>query len=218
MPDPLDQEHPAHEFDSSAEACAERARKLMAKGDFSSDIYAAVEIRWGTEAKLKDYVAATESIPKSQRKNWEVAKLGRSLETAYRAGDKMMVFTFQTADGHASTLLYTPVVKRLRDIVERLGQFIHAPAIGATVDAAWRRTLREHLDEALPLLLLACQGQLLGMPLMHKETRRLHVRVRIAEGDPRLAALRAQLDANVKIDIAYIDPIPGSFAYYPKLD
>ena len=99
----------------------------MDEGTEEALTYAALELRCEVEARLKEYIETIEHIPKSQRKEWAVAKLGRSIESAYRTGDKMMLFTIRLPEESSEfQLLYTPVTKRLQDIANRLGDFPHA--------------------------------------------------------------------------------------------
>lgn len=71
----------------------DRMKALLDEGSEASLIYAALELRCGVEARLREYIETIGHIPKAQKKEWAVAKLGRSIETAYRSGDKIMIFT-----------------------------------------------------------------------------------------------------------------------------
>lgn len=117
-----------------------------------------------------------------------MAKLGRSIETAYRTGDKIMIFTIIfPEDGAQLQLMYTPVSKRLQDIANRLGDYLHVPKGNMAENKAWWKHLRERLVEAYPLLKLATSGELIGLPLIHRPTNRLNARILIFGNDPRSA-------------------------------
>src|ERR1700761_2042601 len=86
----------------------ERARALFERGDYASLLYAALEIRLGVEARMREYLQQIEHIPQREKKHWEIAKLRRSLNNAYKTGDKAMLWTtIFRADGASVTLLYT---------------------------------------------------------------------------------------------------------------
>ncbi len=194
----------------------ERMKTLLDDGTQASLIYAALELRCGVEARLREYVETIEHIPKNQKKEWAVAKLGRSIETAYRTGDKIMIFTIIfPEDGAQLQLMYTPVFKRLQDIANRLGDYLHVPKFDVADNHAWWQQLRKQLAEAYPLLLLATSGELIGLPLIHRPTNRLNVQVLLSGDDPRSALLpRITQGAQHTLSVAYVDPIPGSFTFY----
>lgn len=191
--------------------------KALLDGDTpASLIYAALELRCGVEARLREYIDTIDHIPKAQKKEWAVAKLGRSIESAYRTGDKIMIFTIIfSEDGAQLQLMYTPVSKRLQDIAKRLGDYLHAPRPSEIENPAWWQQLRNLLAEAYPLLKLACTGELVGLPLIHRPTNRLKAQVLLSSDDPRSVFLpRITQGAQHTLRVEYIEPIPGSFTFY----
>lgn len=193
-----------------------RMKALLDEGSEASLIYAALELRCGVEVRLREYIETIDHIPKAQKKEWAVAKLGRSLETAYRSGDKIMIFTIIfPEDGAQFQLMYIPVSKRLQDIANRLGDYLHVPKADAAENQARWKQLRELLTEAYPLLKLATSGELIGLPLIHRPTNRLNARVLISGDDPRSALLpRITQGAQHTLTVEYIEPVPGSFTFY----
>lgn len=186
----------------------------MDTGGENALIYAALELRCGVEARLREYIETIEHIPKKQKKEWEVAKLGRSIESAYRTGDKIMIFTIQfPEDGAELRLVYTPVTKRLQRIAKQLGNFLHAPREASTANTEWWNELRALLDEALPLLEQANSGELIGLPLLHRPTGRINARIYI-EGDNSRVALALRLKKDVKhiITVQYLDSVADVFS------
>ncbi|OGB25685.1 MAG: hypothetical protein A3I66_11860 [Burkholderiales bacterium RIFCSPLOWO2_02_FULL_57_36] len=188
----------------------------MAENTNESLVYAALEFRCGVEARLKEYIQTIDHIPKAQKKEWAVAKLGRSLQSAYRTGDKMMVFTIVfPEDGAELQLLYTPVTKRLQDIAQRAGDFLHALREELADQPGWWHEFRQILHEGYPLLELANSGELIGLPLLHRPTKRIDMRAVLLEGDSRYPLVsRLQAGCQHILHVAYIDPIPGTFTYY----
>lgn len=194
----------------------DRMKALLDEGSKASLIYAALELRCGVEARLREYIETIDHIPNGQRKEWAVAKLGRSIETAYRTGDKIMIFTIIfPEDGAQLQLMYTPVSKRLQDIANRLGDYLHVPKGDVAENKAWWQHLRDRLIEAYPLLKLATSGELIGLPLIHRPTNRLNARILLLGNDPRRALVpRIIQGAQHTLKVEYIDPIPGSFTFY----
>ncbi|MDO9467989.1 MAG: hypothetical protein Q7J36_11880 [Thiobacillus sp.] len=194
----------------------DRMKALLDEGSEASLFYAALELRCGVEARLREYIETIDHIPKAQKKEWAVAKLGRSIESAYRSGDKIMIFTIIfPEDGAQLQLMYVPVSKRLQDIANRLGDYLHVPKSDVAENQAWWKQLKELLTEAYPLLKLATSGELIGLPLIHHPTNRLNARVLISGDDPRHALLpRITQGAQHTLKVEYIEPIPGSFTFY----
>lgn len=127
-----------------------------------------------------------------------------------------MIFTIIFPDDGAQLqLMYTPVFKRLQDIANRLGDYLHVPKLDVVDNHAWWQQLRKHLAEAYPLLLLATSGELIGLPLIHRPSNRLNVQVLLSSDDPRSALLpRITQGAQHTLRVDYVDPIPGSFTFY----
>ena len=109
-------------YSVAVSAYLERIEGLLADKTEANLLYAAVELRCGVEARMKEYLEPLEHIPKSQKKEWAIAKLGLSIENAFRTGDKIMIFTVRSPRLDAEcTLMYIPVSSRLQEIACRLG-------------------------------------------------------------------------------------------------
>jgi hypothetical protein len=199
-------------YSVAVSAYLERIEGLLEDKTEASLLYAAVELRCGVEARMKEYLEPLEHIPKSQKKEWAIAKLGLSIENAFRTGDKIMIFTVRSARLDAEcTLMYIPVSSRLQEIACRLGDYLHVPKRSSVEDAAWWGNLRELLEEGYGELRLANSGELIGLPLLHKTTGQTNVRAVIPAGDPRssfLAEIAVSGDAHVT-SVQYIEPLPG---------
>jgi hypothetical protein len=203
-------------YATSAIDYLQRMKALMDEGSEASLIYAALELRCGVEARLREYIETIDHIPNRQKKEWAVAKLGRSIESAYRTGDKIMIFVLVfPEDGVQLRLMYTPVSKRLRDIASQLGDFLHAPKFDVVENDAWWNQLKALLREAYPLFRIATSGELIGLPLIHRPTNRVNVRAFLTADDPRCLLLpRLEAGATHILTVEYIDPVPGSFTPY----
>jgi hypothetical protein len=191
-------------------------KTLLDEDSDASLVYAALELRCGVEARLKEYIEAINHIPRRRKKEWAIAKLGRSIETACRTDDKIMLFTIVFPEDEARLpLTYTPVPKRLQDIANRLGDYLHAPGIDTAEGDAWHSQLKALLQEGYSLFKLATSGELIGLPLMHRPTKRLSIRILLSNDDPRCALL-PRLASGVPgiIRVDYIESTPGSPTFH----
>ncbi|WP_153144919.1 hypothetical protein [Dechloromonas sp. H13] len=199
----------------TSHAHLERMKCRMDEGTEEALFYAALELRCGVEARMREYVEAIDGIPESEKKQWHVAKLGRSLANAYRTGDKVMIFVFIfPEDGSEMQLSYMPVMARLQKIVEQLGDYMHAAKPARAAEAGWIDNLRDLLNEAYPLLLLATSGELVGLPLVNEETGKLKVNAVLKLGDPRASLLTRMMEgARPTVSVIHIEPT-GPITFY----
>jgi hypothetical protein len=101
-------------YSLAVSAYLERIEGLLKDKTEANLLYAALELRCGVEARMKEYLDPLDHIPKSQKKEWAIPKLGLSIENAFRTGDKIMLFTVRSRKQNAEyTLMYTPVSSRL---------------------------------------------------------------------------------------------------------
>lgn len=158
------------DYSSSARAYLARARKKLSLGTKEALFYAAFEIRCGVEARLQEYLEPHEHIPESRRTDWRVGKLHRTANEAFQLGDQVsrLDIVFETRSDHPFTFYYTPVTSRLKAIVERLGNYLHA-AQGPREKGFWDQ-VRDELAEAIQLLEDATTGTLLGPVLLSSES------------------------------------------------
>ncbi|OJY13203.1 MAG: hypothetical protein BGO99_09380 [Nitrosospira sp. 56-18] len=199
-------------YSLAVSAYLKRIESLLKDNTEASLLYAALELRCGVEARLKEYLEPLEHIPKSQKKEWAIAKLGLSIQNAFQTGDKIMIFTVRSrSQDEECTLIYTPVSSRLQQIACRLGDYLHLPKDNSVENMGWWDSLRELIDEGYGELLLANSGELIGLPLLHKRTGQTKVRAVIAEDDPRrkfLAEIAESGEVHV-ISVQYIEPRSG---------
>lgn len=93
-----------------------RARARLDEHAPESLFYAALEIRCGIEARLKEYFDAQAETTKKKRQGWQISKLARQVESAFKARNKairLIVFDVETKE-LIKEVLYTPVTRRSR--------------------------------------------------------------------------------------------------------
>ncbi len=110
----------------SASSYLARAKELLATKDKASLFYAALELRCGIEARMQEHLSVAHGITKAQAEQWEIKKLGRSIDTAFGLGDSMLIVFLNMVDGRSCQFIYVPVSNRLQEIGKRCGDYLHA--------------------------------------------------------------------------------------------
>ncbi|PYJ68613.1 MAG: hypothetical protein DME75_12655, partial [Verrucomicrobia bacterium] len=100
----------------------------MNEGTQEALLYAAYELRCGTESRLQDYLDARADIAKKKKKGWQIMDSAKELDRAIRLGDKIAEASI--VDGQGAIIIaafYTPVSARLREAAgARLHTLLHA--------------------------------------------------------------------------------------------
>lgn len=190
----------------------ERARLRLAEQKREGLFYAALEIRLGVEVRMKEYLAVQHHISKAKKEGWRVAHLGKSLESAFRTGDK--VIQLRILDRESKELLwvlyYTPVTKRLQKMAQRLGDYLHAPDASADRSDQWWKGFRQLLETAWLELKKATTGALIGAPLLHTATGKLNMTVEFnsTEDGQRYLKKVGGVGAKALLNVEYLDDLP----------
>lgn len=197
--------HETPSYERSPGAHLERAQALLDTGRHSDVLYAALELRFGVEARLKEYLIP-QDVPKSHKEEWAINKLSRSLESVLGAGDGIfLVFVTQPRTGASFRLLYTPVSSRLQEIVKRLGDPLHFPRSRAAESPEWWGEQRAIIEEGCNLLRLANSGEILGFPAKDYAEGKANIRVILGEDDPRRAMWQSFQAQSVPPDIKVVE-------------
>jgi len=194
----------------SARAYLERARAQLDVATAEGLFYAAFELRAGIQARMKEYLQAQESIAQHRKNDWQLGKLGRTLEDVFQIGDQIAevaVYDPQ-ADEFMATLYYTPVTSELRGNGERLGELLHAMQQFRRDDDAWWQDTRDFLERICRQLATACAGTLLAPLLREPGSDKVVMRAEMFEESHRevLQKLRAGLEVFVRVQ--YLDELP----------
>ncbi|MCC6196454.1 MAG: hypothetical protein IT518_18535 [Burkholderiales bacterium] len=201
-------------YGHSSQSFLLRARKQLDEGSREALFYAALELRMGVEARLKEYLSVQDQIAKAKREGWQVAKLGKTVEATFRLGDriaKISILDRQTNEIRF-VLLYTPVTRRLQKQAQQLGDYLHAPKTNEARDETWWRQFRELLESAWNELRNATSGRLLGAPLLHRKTRQLRTIVEFdsEEESNVYEAAVGGVGGEAILKIEYLDELPIS--------
>jgi hypothetical protein len=198
-----------------------RAEQRLAEHAPEGLFYAALELRCGIERRMKQYLDAQTHISKARKSGWEIAKLAKGIEEAFRTGDQIVEFTVMAGPGGEvlARFLYTPVTGRLQKLGQQLGNYLHATAGLSEPSEAWWSEFRSKLDEAVHLLRMATTGELLGAPLLHKTTHQIRMSGEFDQHDERLKFMQGVFESKSKIhvQVAYhkerkLEPVPPRHA------
>lgn len=158
----------------SAEDYLRRARKRLRAGSVDDLFYAAFELRCGIEARMREYLELRDEVAEKRKKEWRINRLGETIEKALKVTDRIAVIKFKQKDGTPIVeLRHVPVSRKLREMAERLGDFLHAQRQGAAPsDKRWAE-MRSYLAEGCDGLEQACSGTIMEPPLLNRRTGKM---------------------------------------------
>lgn len=188
-------------YATSARDYLARARHELASDDASRLFYAAFELRAGIESRLQEYLESHEHVPKGRKRDWQIARLGRSIAEAFTS-DSIARVEIRDRRGNRvrHTLYYTPVPNELQQLGKRLGDYLHSIPYRPPEDPWWS-SFRTSVEVGCHLLQDAVEGTLLGPPLVNKRTGQMHLPMELPFGTT--AADFAVIGDDVVLDVRY---------------
>jgi len=150
----------------------ERAKELLIRGDIPALFYAAFELRCGIESRMSEYLEAQAHISAKKKRGWQVAKLAKNIEDAFRIGERKTIIVVLDSSGKKTlfSAQYTPVRKAGQKVAQQLGDYMHkAKRHYPAVDKYWNH-FRCILDQGVSELEFATTGILLGPPIIKSST------------------------------------------------
>jgi hypothetical protein len=189
-------------YSTHAKNYLRRAEARLADHAPEAMFYAALELRCGNERRMKQYLEAQTHISRAKKSGWEIAKLAKGIEAAFRTGDQVVEFcVMDKAEGKVlAKLLYTPVTSRLRKLGQQLGNYLHATTTIEWNEPQWSE-FRSKLEEATHLLRMATTGELLGAPLVHRESGQIKISGELDKHDNRLTLMQSLFDSKSKLSL-----------------
>lgn len=160
-----------------------RAKSLSNSSDKANLIYAALELRCGVEARLKELAVSAPNVPRKKSKQWEISKLSKTIDGAFNLGDSFQIIHLKMENGTECTFLYAPVNKRLQEIAKKCGDYLHVIPHKRIQDTEFWNKLKKMIEEGCSLLELACSSEIL-CPSMEQG---LHFS--LLPNDPRIAVI-----------------------------
>lgn len=159
---------------------------------------------------MQEYLQAQESIAQHKKNDWQLGKLGRTLEDVFQIGDRIAeVAVYDPQAGEfIATLYYTPVTSELRRNGERLGELLHATRQFRRDDDPWWQNTRDSLEKVCRQLATACAGTLLAPLLREPGSDKVVMRAEMFEESHRevLQKLRAGFAGFFRVQ--YLDELP----------
>lgn len=182
-----------------------RAKRCLENNDFESLFYAAFELRCGIEARMQEYLDVQAHISKKKRQGWQVAKLARNIEEAFRLGEKEAVL--RVRNRHTREVLfearYTPVKRSLRNRAEKLGNELHAAKKYHAPDSPYWKKLRADLEVAATELEHANSGRLLGPLLIHPNKKNVDMKLELPTPEDQEAVKSLVVGLETIMEVSY---------------
>jgi hypothetical protein len=169
--------------------------------------YAALELRCGIEARLREHLSDMEAVSKSIRNGWQIGFLGKEIEKIFKNRENGYLFNIDLKKGSKSImLLYTPVSLRLQEIGNRLGDYLHAQKKEYMEDDPWWDNFKKLLIEGHEHLAVAMMGTLTRPPLRNPNTLEIKLSARVNKIDGRrlILALKDGIIKNENILISQL--------------
>ena len=145
-----------------------RAKDLFAKAETNTDcyFYCALELRFGIESRLREYLQYQDHVTAKKKNGWQIAALGKEIELAFSGCVQEVRIEVWSGGFPMLRCKYTPVTPELRGIGEQLGNYLHAPKTDDLRELEQWKDFEGKLSLGLKLLDYSCSGSLLGVPLV----------------------------------------------------
>jgi hypothetical protein len=161
------------QYEISSKSYLMRARRLLDVNTIESLHYAAFELRCGIEARLHEYLEAHDDVPNGCKREWNIGKLGKSIEKYLHKESRVVEVTFTPIDNPSGqfVLRYTPVTPELLKMGQQLGELLHARREVILDHVLELSQLRRTLENIFSALKIATSGDLIGPPRLSKSDR-----------------------------------------------
>ena len=199
-------------YSISSVAYLRRARARLDEGTQESLLYAAFELRSGTESRLQDYLDAREDIAKHKKQGWKIIGSAKELDRVIRLGDKIVEARFLDDQGKIQmAVYYTPITTRLREAAgARLHDLLHAMKKAFPDGDRWWSDTRSFLEQIYSDLTFANKGTLLGPIMRAPDGKRYHMSLSIPDDSPIAERIGdfSKVGSDYTIGISYLDSLP----------
>lgn len=201
-------------YPTRAAAFAERAQRLIESDDPAQWFYATLEVRFGVEARLQAYVTAARVTDCSIKDGWEIAKLAKGIDKAFKAeGNRVVKIQYKRRGDVVPmcSVRFTPVPPDLVQAAQRLGDYLHHREERLPYTSDWWNDFRCRVRKATAQLAASAQGELLGPPLWEPSTRQLKLQYEFPKDDPRLEQLMSLAKSREELIISVEYSAYGDF-------
>lgn len=188
-----------------------RAEVRLDEKTYESLFYAALELRCGIESRMQEYMENWDHISEKKKKGWQIAKLGKNLENAFRTGNNVVRWEVLESGTRQpiACFYHTPVTKGLRETGGRLGNYLHAMKHWRSADDPWWGKFRATLLDALEGLRFANKGTLLGPPMRRKGASEVEMNMELPPGIDIGKITRNMKNGRFTVNVSYLDTLPN---------
>ena len=157
---------------------------------------------------MHQYEEALASIAAIKRAGWQIPKVAKNIERAFRTGDKIV--RVSVCDDATQDVLYsfyyTPVNKNLRAMAGQISDLLHCPREYRDAENPRWDEKRAFLEQVYEELRKANIGTLLGVPLWNPKTRRAHFQTELRPGEK----IKDQISIGERylLTVDYLDDFP----------
>ena len=185
-----------------------RAEGLFAQGKQKPEpyVFCALELRFGIESRLREYLQHQEHVAEKKKRGWQIAALGRDVEQAFSGCVQEVRIDVWSGGFPMIRCKYTPVTPELRAIGERLGNYLHAPKNEDLREMAQWEDFELMLQQGLSLLRYACSGNLLGVPLVESGANQGRLNLSVLPEQNAVMKELFKRKAEFLMKVSYCDP------------
>jgi len=101
---------------------------------------------------------------------------------------------------------YTPVTPELREIGEKLGNYLHAPKSKDLIDLDQWKDFEQLLERGFELLEYSCKGNLLGVPLKEPRSSRVVFNMVVSDDQNDLVSQIYKQGGEITMHVDYAIP------------
>jgi len=190
-----------------------RAKTLFARGKQKPEhyFYCALELRFGIESRLREYLQYQEHVAEKKKRGWQIAALGREVEQAFSGCVQEVRIDVWSGGFPMVRCKYTPVTPALRGIGEKLGNYLHAPKNDDLRELEQWKDFELILEQGLSLLSYACSGNLPAVTLIESGSKPKQGRLNLSVPEEQNEVLKElfRRKAEILMKVSYCDPAEG---------
>ena len=145
------------------------------------------------------------------KKGWQIAKLGRNIEQAFRLGNRVAEITVIESGSKIpiAVLYYTPIKATLRKKAQQLGACLHALSFQKVANDSWWINFRTLLEQTSNELHEATEGVLLGPPILQHSTKQISLSVSgFSEHEMKHLMKKIGLNQQIVVEVKYLPNVP----------
>lgn len=164
---------------------------------------------------MQEYLEVAEDISEKRKQGWRIAELGKTLEGAFKLGDRIVQVDFEdTVSGRQWTIYHTPVSSKLQKQGKQLGNYLHAMKTYRKPDDPWWYSFKSLLGETCEGLAIATKGTLLGPPLFRPDGKTLdtHHELGIDPLADEAMTLIGRVGGDIRLGVKYLNNLPSEGA------